>query len=1225
MTSSRRILLITLLGLVGAWLFWLSDDAAIAADARSSANHADLASSSAKDPEAGPADQRPSLAADSDAGRTAVAAAGTVIPPGLTHQGATPRTQATAADLAPETAPADTGPFGTGLRPNTPEEDAWEAANVIETRAVAPTVTALRRLNAERALAGQPPLNESTLPLAAEGSEILGSSADGSATLGATAEGAANTTATPDVSAQATEPVLPVAVDNSKEKWFPPVRSQGSIGSCVFFSQTYYTMSYLVNRSLDRDGRSTTDNTTKLSPRFTYNVVNAASDVGAGINAGFRSMTLYGAPTWAEFPYTNDYKSLPTTAAIWRSALGRRIGQTGKITNVNLPAGRQLAKQMLANGFLLNFATFIDSWKDGSMKVLQNNPGSTLDDASVGQKVVIFTNENGGGAHAMTIVGYNDDAWVDINGNGQVDQAELGAFRVVNSWGTGWGNGGFCWIAYDALGKHSLVPGVNQTQRSTEPIISAQIIYWGKLRENSTPSVVAEIDVTTARRSDLYFGFNAGGTSQTTTSSLAHGENILGNLSFSGGTGASEATIAFDVSQIADGGGTRRWFLQTTKASSANQTSTLRGFRLTDGEGQVLGSASGTNPTGGLPQSISPTSTKVTTWIDLQVADPSAPAAITDLTVSEVSPTRVTLSFSATGDDGTRGYVASYDVRRSASTITSANVGSATGLAYTPDTRVAAGVVQQITVESLTPGATLFFAVRGVDDAGKRSALSNVIQVTLPNTLTASAATLPAAVVGKTYSATLAASGGSAPRTWALTPTMTETTGTGGTLLAGTRYTTEGTVYVLPFDFPVQYPDGIRFARSLDIYNLGALLTLLDAEGASLGKHQPYSRQMEFTATGEGIFVDATSERVVVRWKGHPKGVSGKDGSLEIQSTLYPDGSALFTYGPIDESSVQEYSRATIGIDHPVVDGDDYATWESVRHQAATIPAGATSRWTPTRLPPGLSLDPATGVLSGTPTATGTWKIPVTVTDGGTPAQSATTTITLTVNPASTAVAPTITTQPADVTATAGQSASFTVAANGTPAPTFQWQRQNSGATTWTNLTGATGATYTLTTATTDTGAKFRTVATNSAGSATSNAATLTVVSPAVAALNTWRGQHFTTAQLADSSISGPTADPDGDGLANLLEYALDLNPLTANAGVPATALDADGRLTLTFLRARADLTYEVLASDDLGTWEVIATNPGTVSATAPFTVTDPVPNSSTSPQRFLRLRVTAP
>jgi Immunoglobulin domain/Immunoglobulin I-set domain len=97
-------------------------------------------------------------------------------------------------------------------------------------------------------------------------------------------------------------------------------------------------------------------------------------------------------------------------------------------------------------------------------------------------------------------------------------------------------------------------------------------------------------------------------------------------------------------------------------------------------------------------------------------------------------------------------------------------------------------------------------------------------------------------------------------------------------------------------------------------------------------------------------------------------------------------------------------------------------------------------------------------------------------------------TATLTVNAA--AAKPTITTQPANLTVTAGQTATFTVVATATGQLTYQWQK---GSTNPANISGATSATYTFTTASTDNGDVFRVVVSDSAGSTTSNTATLTV------------------------------------------------------------------------------------------------------------------------------------
>ena len=84
--------------------------------------------------------------------------------------------------------------------------------------------------------------------------------------------------------------------------------------------------------------------------------------------------------------------------------------------------------------------------------------------------------------------------------------------------------------------------------------------------------------------------------------------------------------------------------------------------------------------------------------------------------------------------------------------------------------------------------------------------------------------------------------------------------------------------------------------------------------------------------------------------------------------------------------------------------------------------------------------------------------------------------------------APSISSHPASVTVAAGQVASFSVTASGTAPLGYQWQRNGA------NIPGATSPTYSLTTTAADHGAMFRAVVSNSAGAATSNAATLTVL-----------------------------------------------------------------------------------------------------------------------------------
>ena len=128
----------------------------------------------------------------------------------------------------------------------------------------------------------------------------------------------------------------------------------------------------------------------------------------------------------------------------------------------------------------------------------------------------------------------------------------------------------------------------------------------------------------------------------------------------------------------------------------------------------------------------------------------------------------------------------------------------------------------------------------------------------------------------------------------------------------------------------------------------------------------------------------------------------------------------------------------------------------------------------------------ATGASLTTAATTGaddgaTFRVVITNKKGSVTSSAAT----LTVN-----VPPAITTAPGNATVDVGATATFSVAATGTRL-SYQWQRGTA------NIPGATSATYTTpATVLADDGATFRAVVTNTAGTVTSTAATLTVVDP---------------------------------------------------------------------------------------------------------------------------------
>ena len=88
--------------------------------------------------------------------------------------------------------------------------------------------------------------------------------------------------------------------------------------------------------------------------------------------------------------------------------------------------------------------------------------------------------------------------------------------------------------------------------------------------------------------------------------------------------------------------------------------------------------------------------------------------------------------------------------------------------------------------------------------------------------------------------------------------------------------------------------------------------------------------------------------------------------------------------------------------------------------------------------------------------------------------------------------------------------------------------------------------------------------------------------------INIWRRANFTAAELASPSISGDLADPDNDGLSNLMEYALGLPPKDPASTNRPYARIQGGYFTLTYTRSKAatDVSLTISQSSDLVSWQ---------------------------------------
>jgi hypothetical protein len=204
----------------------------------------------------------------------------------------------------------------------------------------------------------------------------------------------------------------------------PPVGDQGGQGSCAAWSITYYHRTQLEYHERHWD---LTDPHHRFSPAFTYNQVNGGGDNGSG----WENMTLIceqGVASLADCPYNDgDPVSWPSESAYSRALPFR--AKTWAWFHTYDTSGINMIKQLLANGSTSSLS--IGVWGNFDNIAAHNYMYCSADREG----------ENRGG-HLITFVGYNDTL-TTVDGKG--------AFRMVNSWGPGWGQSGYFWMSYQAV------------------------------------------------------------------------------------------------------------------------------------------------------------------------------------------------------------------------------------------------------------------------------------------------------------------------------------------------------------------------------------------------------------------------------------------------------------------------------------------------------------------------------------------------------------------------------------------------------------------------------------------------------------------------------------------------------------------------------------------------------------------------------------------------------
>ena len=274
----------------------------------------------------------------------------------------------------------------------------------------------------------------------------------------------------------------------------------------------------------------------------------------------------------------------------------------------------------------------------------------------------------------------------------------------------------------------------------------------------------------------------------------------------------------------------------------------------------------------------------------------------------------------------------------------------------------------------------------------------------------------------------------------------------------------------------------------------------------------------------------------------------------------------------------------------------------SFAYQTMSYPA-ATFSLASGNLPPGLTLSPV-GVISGTPTQSGSYPVTVAAKNGITP--NATQSFTMTVGQP-----PTITSA-ATTTFALGQAGSFTVTAAGTPAPTFS----ATGLPGWATLDPTTGV---ISGMPDDSSGSPFTITLTAANGALPN-------STQVLTLNVQSPQPFT---------GNATATPYNDGVPDLLKYLYDIGTSSSMeaadiAAMPTIGMASNGQyVTLTYRQNAliTGITVHVQTSTDLQTWTDVA-NSMVFQVGNDSNNGDPIMQAQvpvTAPAQFMRLNVSQP
>ncbi len=250
---------------------------------------------------------------------------------------------------------------------------------------------------------------------------------------------------------------LPPFVYNGQDKYFPPIFNQDG-GSCGSAAAIGYQFTHEINSYRDADASLAVN---QYPSHFTWLMAYQTSTTeGMAKAIGIPNVPTYGGRTYSRLfgAQTHDDPDYGWMQGYdkWFSAMWNRTAYEFSLAPTNTPEGRQELKEWLYNhsGDASMHGGGVAGIGVAAYGTWESIPSSPANKAAgvVGMKYVQKWGETYN--HALTVCGYDDRIEFDLDGDGiigEVEDDEVGAWIIANSWGDGWENKGFIYCPY----KHS--------------------------------------------------------------------------------------------------------------------------------------------------------------------------------------------------------------------------------------------------------------------------------------------------------------------------------------------------------------------------------------------------------------------------------------------------------------------------------------------------------------------------------------------------------------------------------------------------------------------------------------------------------------------------------------------------------------------------------------------------------------------------------------------------